>query len=327
MKNMDRDSLKLLQRLSSFSQKRVLLVGETIVDHYVYGTVIGTSLETPTLVAKEQKQEFSLGGASLVCRNLLALGAEVTFYTLTGNDPESQLIRDFSHPRLCFCTVYDEKKQATVKRRYWVDGYKLLQMDRIDNKQIAQNVEDKVVSDICTKLAQQDALIFADYRVGLLTPSLISKLIEIANGAGVAIYVDSQISQQMSANHSLYKRASVVCLNYKEACAVNPLFSSSVEREAVKRLSEILQVDNIVVKKGKEGASALINNIWYEERALPCNAVDTCGAGDAFLAALSLAGLDDPSHALKLANMWAGLSTQIRGPHPPHLESLEKLLK
>lgn len=309
---------KKLSLINAFSQKKILLIGDTIIDHYIYGTLLGTSAETPTLVAKELGQQFTLGGAFLVCRNLLQLGGSVSFITLVGDDPEALQINNFSHPKLILFPMQETKRKTTIKRRYWVDGYKLLQFDQLDDRPIAQNLEKRILEEIKQQFSTISALVISDYRHGLLTKTLISELIHLAKQENKPCFVDSQISQKKS-NHHLYKGATTICLNLKEAQAID----SKVD---FKTICEKLDTLNVIIKKGAQGSAASIQGKTYLTPTLSIDAVDTCGAGDAFLAALSLGDLNSPEETLLIANSWAALATTIKGPEPAPIEMLMKSL-
>ena len=300
------------QHTMAKSPKSVLLIGDTILDHYVYGTVIGTSAETPTLVAREQNQKFSLGGACLVCRNLLELKAKVHFLTLVGEDSDAEEIKRFEHPNLTLHAFTEAGRQTTVKRRFWVDDYKLLQFDKLDNSSISESLEQEIVERVEKLLPTISSVIISDYRHGLLTKSLIQKLLKLTKEADKPCFVDSQVSQAKS-NHHLYRGASLICLNLKEAKIIE-------ETADLKKLQQKLDSLNIVVKKGALGASALIDGKEIEAAGHKVKPVDTCGAGDAFLAALSTGDLSRPHEALARANKWAALSTTVKGPQPPDFE-------
>ncbi len=304
--------------IESFSQKKILLIGDTILDHYIYGTVIGTSAETPTLVAREEREEFSLGGASLVCRNLLQMNAHVDFLTLVGEDGDAEEIKRFNHPHLRLHTFTEEGRQTTVKRRFWVDGYKLLQFDKLDNRPISAKLEGEIAARVKGLLPNISALVISDYRHGLLTEGLIQALLQLAKAAGKSCFVDSQVSQKQS-NHHLYRGASLICLNLKEAQSIDQTADLHILREKLDAL-------NIVIKKGAEGARALIGEREFDLPGHKVEPVDSCGAGDAFLAALALGDLNDAETSLNIANRWAALSTTVKGPNPPSFASfLESL--
>jgi sugar/nucleoside kinase (ribokinase family) len=113
----------------------------------------------------------------------------------------------------------------------------------------------------------------------------------------------------------------------KEAQAVDPQFRLGDDPKAAPpaafdRLREALGIDDIVIKLGEHGALALVGGRVWPSDAAKVSVVDTCGAGDAFLAALSLAGLARPDLALTVANRWAGLSTTVHGTVPPKKSDL-----
>lgn len=319
---------KLLDVIESFSNKKVLLIGDTIVDIYVYGTLLGTSAETPTLVAREKETKYSLGGAFLVARNMLELGANVEFVTMAGQDEGARLIEGFSHPKLTKHVVSDGERCTTVKKRFWVDGYKLLQFDNTDNEPVETAKWKSILKTVSDKASEFDAIVVSDYRHGLMTSEFIAEVLAIGKKANKPVIVDSQVSQS-KANHTEYKGADYFCVNLKEARCVDPEFQPEPNVKSFAKLCELLKTKNVIVKLGEKGSLALLGNEVVTVDAFRINVVDTCGAGDAFLAALVTAGLDH-SHmreSLTIANAWGGLSTTVHGTSPASKSELFKLLK
>ena len=317
-----------LDLIDRFENTRVLLLGDTIVDVYVYGTVLGTSAETPTIVARELETKTFLGGAFLVARHLLELGARVQFVTLVGHDPASQVVSAFTHPKFELFPVSDPERKTTVKKRFWVDGYKLLQFDQLDNRPLADGVE-RIAGLLADRVSASDVVVVSDYRHGLMSPPLIEAVVRASREHHKTLYVDSQVSQS-AANHTLYRGADVVCLNLKEARAIDPTFqvpAAGAHREAFAGLIDRLGVAHVVVKLGDKGAVGWLGGECFSSPARQVQVVDTCGAGDAFLAALCLAGSSNPLASLSIANLWAGLATTVHGTVPPTrrqlLESLQ----
>jgi D-beta-D-heptose 7-phosphate kinase/D-beta-D-heptose 1-phosphate adenosyltransferase len=307
--------------LAGFDAARVLLLGDTILDVYTYGTAMGLSAETPTIVARRTEEKHSLGGAALVCRNVLELGASVQFATLVGADAESALVRNFSAPKLKLLAVVDPARPTTMKHRFWVDGYKLFQLDQRDDSPVSSAVASQVLHLVKEALAEVDAVVVSDYRHGLLSGELIASLLPLVRGAGKPIYVDSQVSQT-SSNHTLYRGGCVMVLNLKEARCIDPGFSPAQDAGAFAVLNRELDTDQIVVKLGEQGAIFQKGNSVFAAPAGKVPVADTTGAGDSFLSALCLAGVGDPEAALHLANAWAGLSVQIHGTIPPRKQDL-----
>jgi len=311
--------------VQSLGRKRVLLVGDTIVDIYVFGHALGKSNETPTIVAKELETKFSLGGAFLVARNMLELGAKVSFLTMIGNDEEGQCVKDFRHERMHKLLVCDPSRRTTSKKRFWVDGYKLLQFDNLDNRPLPENLQKSAAAQIQEVIHEHDQVVIADYRHGLLSAALIESILQMAKDARKRVFVDSQVSQS-EANHLQYYGADAFCLNLREAQAIDPEFAPGDQLSRFDQLRRKLGSEEVIVKLGEEGCIAAIGGRFYRSSALKVNAVDTCGAGDAFFAAVTLGDLEDPAESLRVANTWAGLAVQIHGTEPAAREELLRLM-
>jgi rfaE bifunctional protein kinase chain/domain len=316
----------LLAIVERFESSRVLLLGDTILDIYTYGSAMGLSAETPTIVARRKEVKHSLGGAALVCRNLLELGAAVQFVTLVGTDEEAAHVRGFAAPGLTMRAVADAGRPTTVKHRFWVDGYKLFQLDQREDGAISPEIVTQVMAQVQAALAETDLVVISDYRHGLLSPQLVSDLLPRLHGAGKTVYVDSQVSQNAS-NHKLYRGGCVICLNLREARSIDSDFEPALDSTAFAVLNRELDTDRIVIKLGEEGALFQYGIQVASARASRVTVTDTTGAGDAFLSAFCLAGQDSPEGALRLANAWAGLSVQIHGTTPPKKADLLRAAK
>ncbi len=312
--------------MERFDDARVMLLGDTILDIYTYGSAMGLSAETPTIVARRKEVKYSLGGAALVCRNLLELGAAVRFVTLVGDDEESAHVREFAAPKLTLLTVTDPGRPTTVKHRFWVDGYKLFQLDQREDSPIAEEIAEQVRSRVDQVLSEVDLVVISDYRHGLLSPDLLTALLPRLHETGKPVYVDSQVSQTV-ANHTFYRGGCVICLNLKEARCIDKGFMPGRDAKAFALLNRELDTDQIVVKLGEDGAmfqnGAQVTHAPADKVAV----TDTTGAGDAFLSAFCLAGIGNAESALRLANTWAGLSVQIHGTIPPRKADLLKAVK
>jgi D-beta-D-heptose 7-phosphate kinase / D-beta-D-heptose 1-phosphate adenosyltransferase len=312
---------ELQKTVESFARARVLLLGDTILDIYTYGSAMGLSAETPTIVARRKEVKYSLGGAALVCRNLLELGAAVQFVTLVGADDEAVHVRELTAPKLTMLTVTDPGRPTTVKHRFWVDGYKLFQLDQRDDSPVTESIAEQVRSQVDKALADSDIIVISDYRHGLLSPAVVAGLMPQLHSTGKLVFVDSQVSQNAS-NHTQYHGGCVVCLNLKEALCIDPDFVPQQEAKAFAGLNRELDTDKIIIKLGSDGAMFQYGSRVFRAPANRVPVVDTTGAGDAFLSAFCLAGPADPEIALQLANAWAGLSVQIHGTVPPKKSDL-----
>jgi D-beta-D-heptose 7-phosphate kinase/D-beta-D-heptose 1-phosphate adenosyltransferase len=321
---LDRNRVKEL--VGSFSATRVLMIGDVILDEYRWGTALGLSAETPTIVARDDTTSVSIGGAGLYCRNMLALGGNVKFISLIGGDEFNRFAKQFRHKNLAKLFIEDKSRKTTVKSRFWVSGYKLLQWDQLDNRFIDPSIEAQIVATIRAELGSFDRLIVSDYRHGLLTETLAAELVSIAREFGKPIYVDSQVSQR-AGNHRWYTGANLFCVNEREAKTVDAEFDNRPIGEAIGVLREMLRADAVVVKLGEKGCATLIDGELVTV-APPATVVrDTSGAGDAFFAVLSLAPGNLTREHLAMANTWAALSTTLKGAQPPTLAMLDEVFR
>jgi D-beta-D-heptose 7-phosphate kinase/D-beta-D-heptose 1-phosphate adenosyltransferase len=308
------------QLFAAFDASRVLVVGDSIIDVYTYGAAIGLAAETPTIVAKR-----TLGGAAFVCRNLEALGAAVEFVTLTGDDEAASAVAGMSSDKLALTALTDPGRPTTVKHRFWVDGYKVLQLDDRDDSPISDATAQMVIDAVEARLPAVDSLIVSDYRHGLVRPDIASRLLAMARAAGKPAYVDSQVAQNES-NHRDYRGGAIICLNLKEARCVAPAFQPNSDPASFAELQDALEADRIVLKLGEDGAMLFDGRQVWRAPARPARVADVTGAGDAFLAGLALTGLAAPLHALRVANTWASLSIEIHGTVPPLRQALAEAL-
>jgi len=322
-----------LALLEEARARSVLVVGDAILDLDVHAVALGLSLETPTLKARKLRVEPRFGGAGLVVRNLLALGARAVFLTALGDDAVSDHYARWSEPGLEQDFVVAHGRHNTVKERYWIRRaessgpeatYKALQLDALDDAPIAPGVEQAVLARAEARMGEVDTVVFADYRHGLLTPSLIEQLVALARRAGRATFADSQVSEH-GPNHDRYRGVDCVTLNRLEAERLAPGFT--VDETGLRRLEERLVPARVVVKLGAAGCLARVDGEAIRFAPPPVTPVDPCGAGDAFLAALALGDPRRPLESLENAVTWGALATTVHGTAPADRAALVRLLE
>ena len=174
---------------------RVHVLGDTIADSYVYCTPIGSSTsKTPTLSVKLEEQVTFAGGAAVVARHLRAAGAEVTFSTVLGDDALKDFVVDEMEKHGVRCLpVIDATRPTTEKAAYIANGYRLLKVDKVDNRPIT----DKIVHQFTEALgkADVDAYVFSDFRHGIFGKGTIADL-TAALKSGPLRVADSQVASR-----------------------------------------------------------------------------------------------------------------------------------
>src|SRR3989338_7353203 len=182
-----------LDVIKSFEGKKILLIGDTILDVFVYGKAVKLNFDAPTPEAEETEVKRFFGGASLVASHILELGGFVFFVSLLGDDSDAKTYDSFDHPRLTKHFFVDKTRKTTVKRRFWVDGYKLVQMNQVSNHDIDAKLEKDILQKVEPLLGQVDVIVAADNRHGLLTQNLIAQLISLSQKYQKPLYADCKI--------------------------------------------------------------------------------------------------------------------------------------
>lgn len=315
-----------LDIVHKFNDKRVLLVGDTIIDIYTYCNVVCQALYAPIPEVEEVRSNISFGGNSLIATNILELGGKVTFVSVVGDDSEAKYYSSFTHKNLKKFFFVDKSRKTTVKQRWFADGRPLLQVNSVDNHDISLELEAKIFEVLEREVKKVDVIVVMDPQHGFLTRNMIAKLLELSKRFDKPLYVDVQISHRKS-KHIQYRGADTFFLNRKEAKAIHPGFTPGRSRQLLKEIARRLKTQNVVVKLGEKGSVALLGGRYIVTKAHSVEAVDVCGAGDSFLAVFSLCDREMPEHSLDIANVWGGLATTIHGTVPPKREALVKVFE
>lgn len=320
--------------LKKFSNLNVVVVGDLIVDEYVFCDAIGMSQEDPTIVVKPNKKELFVGGAGIVSAHASMLGSQVTFFTCTNKDEYS----DFAEHKLKNYGVkveiiVDETRRTTVKRRYKALSKTLLRVNHMQEHDISQELCQQHLKQI--KLALEDAnlLIFSDFNYGVLPQILVEQLIEHCNKKSITIAADSQSSSQL-ADISRYKNVNLITPTEREARLAVQDFKSGIACLTDSLITKT-NVEHLLLTLGHEGV--LICHYDKLEKCLKtdrlpafnCLPRDVSGAGDSLLTgtALSLAVGANIWQAAYLGSLVAAFQVSRTGNIPITMqELLEELM-
>ncbi len=294
-----------------------MVVGDVIVDKYTYGKRLGISAETPTVVAEYDGQKTFMGGAGLVVRHLLRLGCEVTFVTACDKQygvhgmfmsPDNGLSED-ELSRLHVKQFPFQNWILTRKERYYVDDYKMVQYDVLNRSKWDPVTADAFVKYVEALLSGIDAVILADNRHGVLSYGVGCEIVGRSRRLEIPSFVDSQVSQSKS-NLDEYVGCTYVFMNERELRGYGVFCPEMSVAMNVDYIEKELGT-TVVLKLGDKGS--MIHG--HHVPAYPVAALDTCGAGDGFLAAFVQSSGD-----MIFANKWAARSTLYKGTIVPSLE-------
>jgi D-beta-D-heptose 7-phosphate kinase/D-beta-D-heptose 1-phosphate adenosyltransferase len=327
---------RLVRLIESLGVPKILVVGELMLDRYVWGEVSRVSPEAPIPVLRVTNREERLGGAGCVINNLVTLGARVSCCSVLGNDANSAVIAASLRKIGVDATglVTEEGRQATVKTRmvgYVQSANRAAQhIMRVDEEEQLPPAE-KVRSALLTYLADQagefDAVLVSDYDKGLIDAETIKRILGSTEGRNIPVVVDPRRSE----DYSLYKGVTAITPNRFEAAMASGVECGSHEglEKAGKELLRRLEVAQVVITIDKDGIFLCRSGGECSHFGIvPRNVYDVTGAGDMVLAAfgIALASGAPVEDAVGLANVAAGLEVTKLGAAPVSKHELFRAL-
>ena len=300
---------ELIEILDRVHAVRVLVLGDVMLDRFVYGSVARVSPEAPIPVLDVSRSMDSAGGAANVARNVAALGASVTLMGVTGEDPwAADLIEQLSNsPTIDVQLIADLERPTTVKTRYVADGQQILRADRESRTSLSEDIETRLLAQFEVSLRRADIVVLSDYAKGVLSDRITRAAIRAARAANKPVIVDPKAQDLRK-----YTGATVLTPNRLElqaACGFECATDEAVDSAARAFLDNEI-CDAMVVTRGKDGMSVISKDQpAVHLRTMARQVFDVSGAGDTAVAAMSLgiaAGASIVS-ASALANLAAGI--------------------
>ena len=301
-----------------FKNANILLIGDIIIDHYIYGTVDRICPEAPVPVLNCKSEEMFLGGAGIVLTNLLHLGAKANLISVAGDDDEAKKLENiFSDVGASFDGITIEKgRKTTIKTRcvatapFW---QMLMRFDKEVVHQISKTTEEAIIAKLDDLIKSADLVVISDYKKGLLTPTLREAIITRAKNNNKKIIVDSKGSV------SDYKGVDIIAPNRIELCAhfgAAPTNDDGIIIQFAQKLARQMNC-KLVVKRSEKGILWIEGGKQGNAPTIAKKIVNVSGAGDVFIASLALAtasgyNLED---SVKLANFAAGVAIGRTRPH------------
>ncbi|MEX0716984.1 MAG: bifunctional heptose 7-phosphate kinase/heptose 1-phosphate adenyltransferase [Planctomycetaceae bacterium] len=314
-------SYHLVDCLQRIAQPRVLVVGDLILDRYIWGEAERVSQEAPVILLREERQEIRLGGAANVANMLRGLEAEVTMAGAVGDDADGRLVRRQLEEAGCGCecVVVDATRPTTVKERYLGRAqhrhpHQMLRVDREVRTPLAGAVVEEFLNAVLAQVPLHDAVLISDYAKGVCTHEVTQAVIQAARAAGIPVIADPA----SSGDYAKYARATAITPNRLETSrAAGMEIRTADEAFAAGRLlCERLSLDHIFVTLDSDGIALVRNDGTAEMLTTRKREVyDITGAGDMVLAMIGVgaaAGIE-PVDLAKLANVAGGLEVEQIG--------------
>jgi D-beta-D-heptose 7-phosphate kinase/D-beta-D-heptose 1-phosphate adenosyltransferase len=295
--------------ISKFGQAKIIVVGDLMIDEYLWGEVDRISPEAPVPVVSVDRDDFTLGGSGNVINNLVALGASVWAAGVVGNDRGGkQLLAKLNDLHVnTDGVIQEEMRPTTLKTRIISDNQHVLRIDRETRKPISERSLGKVAEFIENKMTDVDIILISDYGKGMITRLLVQRITAAAETSGKMTIVDPK-----GIDFHKYEGVTLITPNKKEAALASGIEMTESQSviEAGHKLLNTLGVEKLLITCGKDGM------VFFEPDREPFHITtqarqvyDVSGAGDTVLAVLGLALAVGFSFAkgISLANAAAGI--------------------
>jgi D-beta-D-heptose 7-phosphate kinase/D-beta-D-heptose 1-phosphate adenosyltransferase len=295
--------------VAEFPGKRIVVLGDVMLDEFIWGRVKRISPEAPVPVVEVERQSLALGGAGNVVSNLVALGARPALLAVIGEDSNAERLRsEFRAIGVeTDSLVSDQHRPTTLKTRIIAHNQQVVRADRESRAAVSSDIEDRLVELFHREIEQAHALVVSDYNKGLLTESLLARTLGAARERAITVCVDPK-----SRSFARYQPVTIITPNAQEAAEAAGIAIEDEASliEAGRRILRSIDCRAALVTRGEEGMSLFTDG--GEVSHIPTVArevYDVTGAGDTVIATLALALSAGASmvEAAVLANHAAGV--------------------
>ncbi len=306
-----------------FQSKKIAIIGDIMLDKYIFGHVSRISPEYPVPVVDVSHETLRLGGAANVAVNINAMGAGTMLFGIIGRDENARTLMNLIHEYGLSSEhlFHDPDRPTTCKTRILSQNHHIARVDYESRDAIAETAERFIDEHLKATIDSLDAIILQDYNKGALTPTLIKRVITLAASKKVPVFVDPKLNDFFS-----YNGCTVFKPNLSEVASSLGIVLKNTDSDiehACNKLMEKMQCRHLVVTRSEKGLT-IHNDRFTHIPASSLDVADVSGAGDTVIGILALgfaAGLDIETSA-EIANLAAGTVCQEVGAVPVNPEKL-----
>jgi rfaE bifunctional protein kinase chain/domain len=283
---------RLIGQLKSFSNLRVAVFGDLIVDSYIDCEPVGMSQEDPTIVITPLEESMYIGGASIVAAHARNLGADTHLFTVVGDDVHAEFaLEKLDSQGVVTECVVDSTRPTTLKTRYRAKGKTLLRVNKLRPHAIGRKLMDQLFQRFEAVIDTIDLLMFSDFNYGCLPQVLVSEITELCKAKGVVMVADSQASSQY-ADISRFKGMKLITPTEREARLALQDFDSGLAVVA-QELRNKADAEHVFITLGEDGL-LIHSSLDFDQHTdrlsvFNLSPVDVAGAGDSLFATASMA--------------------------------------
>ena len=324
------DKSRLLRIIGQFKGKKILVIGDIMLDKYIWGEVSRISPEAPVQVVNVLRESYAPGGAANVANNIAALNAKAFMVGIVGNDnAKESLISELEKRGINVDGIFTEKNKPTIQKvRVIGRSQQLLRFDYEEKGYVNADTEKNILDFILGKIDGADAVIVSDYAKGVITKNLMEKIIKISMEKNKIVIVDPKPRHK-----DFYKNSTLITPNHTEAHQMTNLEEEeNTDNDAGKMGKRLIKElnSNVLITRGEKGMSLFEKN--GEITHIPAYAkevYDIVGAGDTSVAFLTLALASGASfkEAAIIANHAAGITVGKIGTSTVSIEELRESIE
>ncbi len=305
------DKKRALEIINNFPASRVLVIGDIMVDHFIWGKVSRISPEAPVPVVEVQSDNLMLGGCANVLNNIFSLGGKVYVTGVVGaDDMGERLLGEFRKRRIdTDGIVVEANRPTTLKTRIVAHSQQVVRFDREDRRQIDSRSIGKMLEYIEKMTGKLGAIVISDYNKGVITRPLLDGIREIIAGKGITVCVDPKRN-----DFSLYRGFDIITPNHYEAgrAAGMEIMDGFDIVKTGKILLKEFGFKALLITRGEEGMNLFEKDGKTTHTVFPAEArevFDVTGAGDTVIGVLALCVAAGATfrEAAALANRAAGI--------------------
>ena len=310
--------------IDGFKKRKILVIGDLILDRYIWGKVSRISPEAPVPVVDVLRDNFMLGGAANVANNIVSLGGKATVLGIAGTDGAGQVLKGLLENSGIETVLIEDSRPTSVKTRVIAHSQQVVRFDMESSDHLTGKELDYMLRALDEHVSKCDAVIVSDYKKGVVSAQMMRRLLKTAKEKFVA--VDPKVG-----HFHLYKGVSLITPNLLEASQGSsiPISDEASLLKAGNALLGKLHAGSVLITRGEEGMSLFTPSGVKHFPTAAMQVFDVTGAGDTVIAAFSLAHAGGASleEAAVIANHAAGIVVAQVGTAAVTPEALKKTLK
>jgi len=320
--------------IDNFSNKKIAILGDLMIDRFIRGKVRRISPEAPVPVIEVSNETSTFGGAGNVANNILSLGAIPCIISVIGDDYNGRELLDmFYYRKIKTDYIISHKNQKTIeKTRIIAEHQQVARVDKEIKFKYEKDIREKILENLKLSIKEGcKALILSDYGKGILVPDIIDESISICRKNKIPVFVDPKIE-----HFKMYKKATSMTPNLMEAFSGMRMIEKSEQEEVIKLGEDIireLELESLIITQGENGMTVFekehgkIKNTHIPSKAK--EVFDVTGAGDTVISCLTLSYISYRSILTSaiIANYAAGIVVGKLGTAVTTQEELKKEIK